>query len=311
MAAQKIKGLSTYCDIKNVSINREEAVLNIVLFSNQANTSRVGLRFYLLDEDTKQITLISNNYYWVERFEFIASEANQWEGNIDVNLYKEIQFKLDITNQNRAEFKEQRWVRNLKVLIKADAIYGEVQLTEGETVYTSEPISLVSSLVNVPDIKHIDIKSFDTDSSNKDIEELAIKIYYDYGIESDFNYTNKNIEYHFKIVNPKNLRTINRKVLVENGTNDQSLKLGVLKYTFTNQRLRYPILVNVSIRDVKGKIIKDYTKLFKPVVPKNKVYTKFNGLIKEVTAVYTNFKGDNEPFDDNLYFNTEGFYIKD
>lgn len=311
MAAQKIKGLSTYCDIKNIAINREEALLNIVLFSNQANTARVGLRFYLLDLDTNEITLVSNNYYWVERFEFISDVNNQWEGNIDVNLYKEIQFKLDITNKNKALFSNQRWIRNIKVLIKADAIYGIINLFEGETVYTSEPINLVSSFVNVPEIKHIDIKSFNTDTSNKDLEEIAVKIYYDYGVESDFNYTNKNIEYHFKLVNPKNLRTLNKRILIENGTNDESLKLGVLKYTFTNQRLRYPILINVSIRDLKGNIIKDYTRLFKPVIPRNKVYTKFNGIIKEVSAVYTNFKGDDEPFIDNLYFNTEGFYIKD
>jgi hypothetical protein len=77
----------------------------------------------------------------------------------------------------------------------------------------------------------------------------------------------------------------------------------VLKYTFTSLKLRTPIIVSISIRDLKGNIIKGYNKLYIPSVPKNKVYVKFNGVIKEVEVMFSNFTETSNYNIDRLYLN--------
>jgi hypothetical protein len=328
MAAQKVKGLSTYCEIKDVSITQQEAIIKILMFSNQENNVTFGLKFFLLDEETKREELINNNTYWVERFQPSFETNGNVENNIDINLFKELYFKIDITDKNRSIFLTDRWIRNVRLIIKASTIiiaeelkptncdsYSDCifQVTKvvkkeenepSETLYTSELLNLVSGLVVVPDIKQISIKSINSDL-DVNIEELVVSIYYDYGIENDFNYNNENIQYFFRLINPKTLRVIkeSQKILTENGLFDQDLKLGVLKYTFTSLKIRTPIIVNISIRDLKGNVIKAYNKFYIPSVPKNKVYVKFNGVIKEVDVIFTNYKEDTIVNIDKLYVN--------
>jgi hypothetical protein len=304
MAAQKVKGLSTYCEIKDVSITQQEAIIKILMFSNQENNVTFGLKFFLLDEETEREELINNNTYWVERFQPSFETNGNVENNIDINLFKELYFKIDITDKNRSNFLVNRWLRNIRILIKAETIIGNSNVQTNEVVFKSEKLSLVSSLVIVPDIKQISIKSINTDL-DVNIEELMVSIYYDYGIENDFNYNNENIQYFFRLINPKTLRVIkeSQKILTENGSFDQDLKLGVLKYTFTSLKIRTPIIVNISIRDLKGNVIKAYNKFYIPSVPKNKVYVKFNGVIKEVDVIFTNYKEDTTVNIDKLYVN--------
>ena len=304
MAAQKVKGLSTYCEIKDVSITQQEAIIKILMFSNQENNVTFGLKFFLLDEETEREELINNNTYWVERFQPSFETNGNVENNIDINLFKELYFKIDITDKNRSNFLVNRWLRNIRILIKAETIIGNSNVQTNEVVFKSEKLSLVSSLVIVPDIKQISIKSINSDL-DVNIEELMVSIYYDYGIENDFNYNNENIQYFFRLINPKTLRVIkeSQKILTENGLFDQDLKLGVLKYTFTSLKIRTPIIVNISIRDLKGNVIKAYNKFYIPSVPKNKVYVKFNGVIKEVDVIFTNYKEDTTVNIDKLYVN--------
>jgi len=306
MAATKIKGLLTYCEIKDIAISREEATLKVVFFSNQENTTRVGLRFYLEDLDLKTVALVSSKYYWVDRFQSIPNE-NQWESNIDINLYKEVIIKLNIRNNNLAFFTDGRWFRNVRLLIKADDIQGTTSITLGETVWFSETLNLVSNKIKIPDIKHVEINCFDVvDDPDKQLEEVAVIIYYDYGIETDFNYVNSNIQYHFKLINPYVMRTIDKKILTENGTYDQDDRLGILKYTFTNQKLRRPVLVNITIRDLKGNEIKSYTKQFVPFIPKSRVYVKDNNQTFKVNRTF--IAGDNP---DLVFLNVDGYDVKE
>ena len=312
MPAQKLKGISTYCEIKDVSITQQEAIVKVVLFSNQENNETFGLQFYLVDQDTQTQELINTNTYWVEKFQTSFESNTNIQNNIDINLFKELFFKIDITNKNRSNFLVNRWVRNVRIIIKLDTritvdINGDItQTNPNEVVYTSEKLSLVSGLVIVPDIKQISIKSINNDVDlDVDLEEIVVSIYYDYGIENDFNYNNQNIQYFFRLINPKTLRVINgsQRILTENGTFDQDSKLGVLKYTFTSLKLRTPIIVSISIRDLKGNIIKAYSKFYIPSVPKNKVYVKFNGVVKEVDVIFTNYKEDTTVNIDKLYVN--------
>lgn len=304
MAAQKVKGLSTYCEIKDVSITQQEAIIKILMFSNQENNVTFGLKFFLLDEETEKEELINNNTYWVERFQPSFETNGNVENNIDINLFKELYFKIDITDKNRSNFLVNRWLRNIRILIKAETIIGNSNVQTNEVVFKSEKLSLVSGLVIVPDIKQISIKSINSDL-DVNIEELMVSIYYDYGIENDFNYNNENIQYFFRLINPKTLRVIkeSQKILTENGLFDEDLKLGVLKYTFTSLKIRTPIIVNISIRDLKGNVIKAYNKFYIPSVPKNKVYVKFNGVVKEVDVIFTNYKEDTTVNIDKLYVN--------
>jgi hypothetical protein len=311
MPAQKLKGLSTYCEIKDVSITQQDATIKVLLFSNQENNVIFGLQFYILDEDKQTEELINTNTYWVEKFQPSFESNNNIQNNIDINLFKELLFKVDITDKNRGSFQVDRWIRNVRILIKAEAIIGTSTVNTGDIVYRSESISLVSGIVIVPDLKQISIKSINTDGNLSDVEELLVSIYYNYGIENDFNYNNKNIQYFFRLINPKTFKVItgSQKILTENGTltdgtlTDQDPKLGVLKYTFTSLKLRTPIIVSISIRDLKGNIIKAYNKLYIPSVPKNKVYVKFNGVIKEVEVMFSNFTETSNYNIDRLYLN--------
>jgi hypothetical protein len=274
------------------------------MFSNQENNVTFGLKFFLLDEETEKEELINNNTYWVERFQPSFETNGNVENNIDINLFKELYFKIDITDKNRSNFLVNRWLRNIRILIKAETIIGNSNVQTNEVVFKSEKLSLVSGLVIVPDIKQISIKSINSDL-DVNIEELMVSIYYDYGIENDFNYNNENIQYFFRLINPKTLRVIkeSQKILTENGLFDEDLKLGVLKYTFTSLKIRTPIIVNISIRDLKGNVIKAYNKFYIPSVPKNKVYVKFNGVVKEVDVIFTNYKEDTTVNIDKLYVN--------
>jgi hypothetical protein len=306
MPAQKLKGLSTYCEIKDISITQQEGTIKVLLFSNQENNVTFGLKFYLLDEDKGTEELINTNTYWVEKFQPSFDSTNNIQNNIDINLFKELLFKVDITNKNRSSFQVDRWIRNVRIVIRVDSIVGQSTVNIGDLIYRSEQISLVSGLVIVPDLKQISIKSINNDVNlDANVEELLVSIYYNYGIENDFNYNNKNIQYFFRLINPKTFRVIkgSQKILTENGTFDQDSKLGVLKYTFTSLKLRTPIIVSISIRDLKGNVIKAYNKLYIPSIPKNKVYVKFNGMIKEVEVMFSNFTETSNYNIDRLYLN--------
>jgi hypothetical protein len=306
MAATKIKGLSTYCEIKDVAISKEEATLKVVFFSNQENAVRFGLRFYIEDLDLETVSLLSGKYYWVDRFQSESNE-NQWESNIDINLYKEVILKINIRNNNLATFKDERWYRNIRLLIKADEVVGSSTTNEQDIVWYSENINLVSNKIKIPDIKHVEINCFDVENdADKQIEEVAVIVYYDYGLETDFNYINSNIQYHFKLINPYVMRTINKKILVENGTYDEDERVGILKYTFDSLKLRRPVLVNITVRDLKGKEIKSYTKQFVPFIPKSRVYIKDNNQTVKVNATF--IAGDNP---DLIYINVDGYDIKE
>jgi hypothetical protein len=177
MPAQKLKGLSTYCEIKDVSITQQEATIKVLLFSNQENNVIFGLQFYILDEDKQTEELINTNTYWVEKFQPSFEPNNNIQNNIDINLFKELLFKVDITDKNRASFQVDRWIRNVRILIKAEAIIGTSTVNTGDIVYRSESISLVSGIVIVPDLKQISIKSINTDGNLSDVEELLVSIY--------------------------------------------------------------------------------------------------------------------------------------
>jgi hypothetical protein len=309
MAAQKINKLNTFFEVKNISIKKEEAIITILLYSNSPQNSNVGLRFYLEDEKTKAVDLLSPTFYWVDRYTINLNEENVWTGNEDVNLFKEIVFKIDITNQNRSTFNNLRWIRDFRFLIKSDSVTNASLYTTGEILLRSENVKLISSLVPIPQIKHLDIRCFDTDDTDRSLEEIAVSIYYDYGIESDFNYINKNIEYKFQLLNYRNLKPFDQRVLSENGTLDQSSKLGVIKYTFTGLKTRTPVLVNVIVTDKQGNHLANYIKLYTPIKPKNKVYVKFNGVVKEVTYIYSNFTEDKVWSDDSIFGNQNSVFV--
>lgn len=308
MAAQKINKLNSFFEVKNVSIRKEEALITLAIFSNTPSNTNVGLRFYI--EDQTGHSLLSPTFYWVDRYSNTTNE-NVWTGNEDVNLHKEVVFKIDITNQNRSKFVDLRWVRDIKFVIKADSVGNSLTITLGEVLLVSESIQLISNIVPIPLILDIDIKSFDTDDSDRSLEELAVSIYYDYGIESDFNYVNKNIEYKFQLLNYRNLRAFDQRTLTENGTLDQSNKLGIIKYKFTSLKLRSPFLVSVIVLDKQGNHLANYIKLYRPVKPKNKTYVNYNGTIKEVRYIYSNFTEDNAWSLDQLNENANSVFVSD
>lgn len=310
MAAQKINKLNTYFEIKEVVIKKEEALITIKLFSNKPNNFNIGLRFYIEEEPSKNVSLLSPTFYWADRYTVNLNETNVWSGNEDVNFFKEINFKIDITNQNRSSFINLRWVRDFRFLIKADSILqNNAGISAGEILLRSDKVQLVSGLVPIPTIKHIDIKCFDTDDTDRSLEEIAVGIYYDYGIESDFNYVNKNVEYKFQLLNYRNLKPFDQKILTENGEFDQSMKLGLIKYKFTGLKSRTPILVSIIVTDKQGNPLANYIKLFTPIKPKNRIFVMYNGVVKDVTMIYSNFTEDQAWSNESIFGNANNVFV--
>lgn len=310
MAATKVKGLSTYCEIVDLSISKEEAVIKVRFFSNQNNTAQIGLRFYVEDLDLNTVSLLSPKYYWIDKFQSNES-ANPWDLNVDVLLFKEVILKVNIRNNNLSTFANYHWLRNVRLLLKAEQIYILPSgFTEEEilnsTVWTSEKLQLVSSKVKVPDIDQVIITCVnEIDEPDLQLETIIVTLKYKYGFETDFNYVNDNIQYHFKLINPFVMRNISYQILTENDASDEDGSIGVIKYSFTNLKNRMPLLLDLSIRDVKGNVLKTYSKAFTPVITTNNVYVKYNNQQYKVVATYIS---SNNP--DDLLYNNTGYSYK-
>lgn len=287
-----------YIGINNIVTVKNLAKVELLLFSNEGTTEQSFIRFFLYDYDSKQEYRLDDYNYWIDNF--VGVTNNFSNKNISINFYKKVSFNIDISNNNQANFDINRWFRKVRIFARLYKRNQEnqyvVEIANGN--WTSDAITLISQEVFVPSIKQIEVNSANSDE-DANLEVLNVKIKYDYGQENDFNYTNDNLYYNIRL-----LSTVNKKpfsngevMLKENGSKDLDPSVGVVEYTFLNLELGEYIIINVRLINPKGVVLKTLSKVFRPFVPKNRMYTRFNGKLVEIKNIYVN--DINEQLNDN------------
>ena len=293
-----VVGTKLYVGINNVTTTKNTAKIELLLFSNEGSPDQKFIRFFLYDYDTKQEYKLDDYNYWIDNF--VGVTTNTSNKNISINFYKKVSFVIDVSNNNQANFDLNRWFRKVRLFarlyVRDNTNQFVVDNVNGS--WSTEEIVLISQEVFIPAIKTIEVQSTNADEDSN-LEVLNIKIKYDYGQENDFNYTNENLYYNIRL-----LSTINRKpffngevILQENGAKDLDPSVGIIEHTFYNLELSEYIIINVRLVNPKGVVLKTLSKVYRPYIPKNRMYTKFNGKLVEIKRIFVN--DINEQLNDN------------
>ena len=99
---------ASYCKIKDIKVSGNDANITLIVYSSSPQVSKENpnnpnsnihraFTLHIRDKDNNVIR-INNNYYWIDR----CSNYNNESNNIDINLYKEITIKVDISNSNKS-----------------------------------------------------------------------------------------------------------------------------------------------------------------------------------------------------------------
>jgi len=302
-----------YIGINNIVTVKNLAKVELFLFSNEITIEQSFIRFFLYDYDNKQEYRLDDYNYWIDNF--VGVTNNSSNKNISINFYKKVSFNIDISNNNQANFDINRWFRKVRIFARLYKRNQEnqyvIEIANGN--WTSDTLTLISQEVFIPSIKQIEVNSANSDE-DENLEELNVKIKYDYGQENDFNYTNDNLYYNIRLLSTVNKKPfINGEItLKENGSKDLDPSVGVVEYTFLNLELSEYIIINVRLINPKGVVLKTLSKVFRPFVPKNRTYTRFNGKLVEIKNIYVN--DINEPVEGNgeinIYKNNTGLNVK-
>jgi hypothetical protein len=293
-----VLGTNLYIGVNNVNVIKNLAKVELLLFSNEGAEEQKFIRFFIYDYDTKVEYRLDDSNYWVDNFVGITNNASS--KNVSINFYKKVLFSIDITNNSQANFDINRWFRKIRFVAK---VFSKNQnnnyvVENPNGSWSTEEITLISQEVFIPTIKQVDVQSTSTDEDSN-LETLNIKLKYDYGSENDFNYTNENLFYQVRL-----LSVLNRKpfpngevILQENGSKDLNAAIGIIEHTFFNLELNDFIIINIRLINPKGVVLKTLSKVYKPFVPKNRMYARFNGKVVEIKKIYVN--DINEEYNDN------------
>lgn len=167
-----IKNTNANCKIKEVKVTNTTAYITVTFYSHAAAETNKAFQFYIKENQT--LTLLNNNFYWIDRNNNYDNNIS----NIDINLYKDIILEVDITNQNQSSMQDNRWIRDIQLVLK--------DTTTNENAWFSETLNLISKEIELPSIENLD---FITDSSYN----LTVKFKYVYDSQQDFNYNNNNL----------------------------------------------------------------------------------------------------------------------
>jgi hypothetical protein len=284
--ATKINKTRAFIKIKQITVSKEKAFVTFLVFANKAEeaTMQRSLQFYIQDynaegEPSSQ-RLLSKNYYWLNYFNFgLTTDSN----TVDLKLFKELTFEIDITKFNTSPIVDNRWLRTCRFRLQDNKTK--------EFLWSSEKINLISDEILVPNIEGVRIYSLDTDNETRSLEKIVVELKFKYESQYDFNYTNNNIEYVFQIASATTGKIIDVAVLKENSAIDENDELGYIKYTFEG-KFNNTLNVRTAIRMVNGTIVKDKVTLYKPQKARNPIWIKKpDGGVEKVAATYNKKEG--------------------
>jgi hypothetical protein len=194
-------------------------------------------------------------------------------------MYKEIILEVDITNNNKSTMLNDRWIRQCNIIM--------VDITtDFEEVWHSENLELMSKEIQLPELYNIKI--------NSTKENIELSFNYKYESQEDFNYTNDNLITAIEI---KSVYT-HHIIHTEEELNSSIQKLSNDKIIFTLDKYTEPININIILKNLKGDVLKKYSKLYNPAInnlnitikekyPKDIINAsiKYNKIIKEVASI--------------------------
>ena len=265
----------TYCKVKDIKISGLTAYVTLLVYSSVpqttpdsfGRTSRV-FSFFLKDKNSDEIIQLSRNLYWIDR-------VNNYENNsinVDINMHKEIILEIDITNKNKSQMKDRRWVRNCNILIK------DMSNSSYNTLWTSEDLELISKEVILPEITNIKTT---IDKNNV----LHVTFNKTYESQEDFNYIDSNLK---TVIRTKSI--YNNKVIEEFILEDDSQfinEYGQIEINSFCSKYDSPIIIEIQLLNKKREVLYSIEK-FCSTQNNLKVFIKSFGNIKQVTTCAVN-----------------------
>ena len=265
----------TYCKVKDIKISGLTAYVTLLVYSSVpqttpdsfGRTSRV-FSFFLKDKNSDEIIQLSRNLYWIDR-------VNNYENNsinVDINMHKEIILEIDITNKNKSQMKDRRWVRNCNILIK------DMSNSSYNTLWTSEDLELISKEVILPEITNIKTT---IDKNNV----LHVTFNKTYESQEDFNYIDSNLK---TVIRTKSI--YNNKVIEEFILEDDSQfinEYGQIEINSFCSKYDSPIIIEIQLLNKKKEVLYSIEK-FCSTQNNLKVFIKSFGNIKQVTTCAVN-----------------------
>lgn len=249
----KIKNTDgSYCKIKDIKISGLKAYVTLVIYSSVPQTSPDSLgnthrvfSFYLRDKGSNKLYSLSKNDYWIDRNNNYATDSS----NVDINMYKEILLEIDISNYGQGDLKQTNWVRNCNILI-IDS------LDTTNELWCSEDLNLISKEIILPIITDINIKNtegFITTSFSSTYET-----------QEDFNYSNSNLYYKVKILEP-NTNFILEEDSITLTQKDFDSTSPILT-TKTDNAYANPVIVCIEVINTKDEILKQIKTFINPAI---------------------------------------------
>ena len=256
-----IKGTSASCKLVSTKVSKAKAYIKLIISSTKPAEEQKYYRFYI--QEDSQLSLISNNNYWIDRNTNYNNDGN----NIDINMYRELLIEVDITAGNGGKMIGNRWVRECQ-LVLVDEDFDKTPVWYSETLY------LVSDEIELPDIQELNI--YNTDNFTK----LHVELLYRYKSQADFNYNNENL--YTKIVLKSNTtgKILDEAIIYEEDTFNSRI-YHVFEGTFDAY-----IDVQIRIYNNAGQIVKQFTKLYKAYLRRFKTYVRHNGKAKQVNSIF-------------------------
>ena len=255
----------SHCKIKDIKISGLKAYITLVIYSakpqttpdNLGNVHRV-FSFYLRDKNSDDLFRLSHNNYWIDRNHNYNNDSN----NIDINLHKEIILEVDITNNNQADMQESRWVRQCNIILMDHT-------SILEEAWISEDITLISKEIELPKLSDLKIIHH---SDNI----ITVDFNYTYESQEDFNYINTNL------VTVIDIKSIHNNEILESLNFPHEFSYNTKKNSINFNSLHEytePVIVNISIKNLKGETLYSLSKFFNPNV------SNYNITIKDINNI--------------------------
>lgn len=267
-----IKNTNADCKIRDIKISGSTAYVTIIFSSSKATPEPRVFNFYIQDSKTREQVLLSNTNYWIDRYNNYDNRAL----NVDINMYKQIVLQIDITNNNKSDMINNKWVRNCYLVL--------VDVTDKRPInaWYSEELDLISKELSVPNIENLLLHS---------TSKYKLNISWDFKYESqeDFNYNNTNI-YSEIIIKSPYTHTPLETIIMSSDTKSNTKKITCLNV------YKEPILIEILLKNLRGDILKRKEVFYKPVPRTTNTYIKTSQGIKKVSTFFIK-KEENE----NLY----------
>ena len=258
-----IKNTNADCIVRDIKIIDTTAYITLLISSSKPTPETRVFNFYIQDEGSPEMSILSNTNYWIDRY-------NNYDNNIlnvDVNMYKQVTLKIDITNQNKGTLIGNRWVRNCYIILT------DVTNSIPINAWYSNLLKLVSKEIVIPELKDV---SCTTDT----FYNLQVNWKYKYESQEDFNYSNLNTYSEVVIKSPYTNNILETIHIEHTNTPCTDFKVKCLNTYEDN------IIVEIYLKNFKDETLTKTKLFYKPVPKLTNTYIKTATGIKKVQAFY-------------------------